>query len=417
MMRMTALDGLRGWFLITMTLSHVVLQQGVWLDWLHFRNLMFVESAQGFVFLSGLLFGMVQYRRLIKQGPQALWQSAGRRVLELWCWAVGLLILVLMARNHLPNGAWIYRNWLGQSGLEDPIRVAAIATTIFQPTFMDILPQYMIYIAVAPAVLLLVRRELWPLAAALSIIVWMSAQLGLVLPLSRGVDLLAEARDGQGLRMAFDPMGWQLLFMGGVIVGSLWQRGTLRAEHLFPAGPAWPLAALAVMLFFLPLRVLTAHGWLDPQTLGLFAQMERRSNLGPVYVMNFVAAAWLMGWLLHRGAEAAPVIQRIAAGLRRLVGWEWAALLGRHSLQTYVWHVVLVYALRYADAAHGPLGPVQATLGVAVALLLLPLPACLLEGRFIRRPVAPARQEPRLSAQDLPTITPSVRQPPVMRRP
>lgn len=376
MSRIIALDGLRGWFLITMTLSHLVLQQESWISKFHFRHFMFVESAQGFIFISGLLFGLVQYGRLQRFGRVTVLKSTFRRVFQLWFWTVALAFGLMWLRDVLPFGAEVFRNWLGVTTFTEPVRALALAMLVFQPTFLDILPQYILYLMVAPVILIMVQRDMWPVAAALTIVCWMSSQLGLMLPFSRGINSVFAATDGQGFRLAFDAMGWQLLFMTGIIFGALFRRGDLTAEALFPRHSAWPLAAAAVLLFFAPLRISTANGWLDSDTISVFVMMEKRADFGPVYVLNFVAACWLMGWLLYRGPHLVSSPLRGIAGLLHLMITLPAVVrLGRHSLLTYVWHVLLIYSLHYVDRVFGPLTGISITVAIALMFTLLFVPA------------------------------------------
>lgn len=389
MQRIIALDGLRGWFLVTMTLSHLVLQQESWISQFHFRHFMFVESAQGFIFISGLLFGLIHFKRLETSGAAFVWKSAFKRAFLLWVWAVVLAFGLMWARDILPFGSEVFHNWLGLAGFAEPLRAAAVALLIFQPTFLDILPQYVLYLLVAPVVVWAVHRGLWPVAASLTVVCWMSSQLGLMLPFSRSSNMLFAASDGQGLRLAFDPMGWQLLFMGGIIFGARYRRGDFSADMLFPRQSAWPMAAVTVLLFFAPLRIATANGWLDGDTIGVFVKMERRADFGPVYVLNFLAACWLIGWLMHQGPKlASPVLRLLAKGLRRLVTLPAVVRLGRHSLLTYVWHVLLVYSLHYVDQIYGPLDGAAGTFAIALMFVLLFIPSAVWDRTAMPSPVS-----------------------------
>lgn len=49
-------------------------------------------------------------------------------------------------------------------------------------------------------------------------------------------------------------------------------------------------------------------------------------------------------------------------------------LLGRHSLEVYAWHVVLVYAVRYVDSLWGPSGQGFNTLLALYTVVLLWVP-------------------------------------------
>lgn len=387
MSRSALLDGLRGSFLLFMTLSHMVLQGGLFLQSFHFRQLMFTESAQGFIFLSGLLAGMVQGGRYLKKGEGAMRKSLLARMLELWIYTTGLVALAWIARDHLPGGVEAWRNWLGLSGFEDPVRILALATFLFQPTFADILPQYVVYLGLGLLIVPAVLRGRWALVMTLSILAWMVAQTGINGILSTPLDHLVTAGDGQGLRAAFDVFGWQILFVSGMVLGALTASREIAWDKVFrPDRFELPLSALLVVLFFLPLRVGTAHGLLPVDLLKPFSAMEQRSNLGPVYVLNFLGVAGLVSWMMIAG----PACQvRWVATASRLLRSAFSLaplrLLGRHSLQVYAWHVVLVYAARYIDARWGLEGELQKTALALSIFALLFLPALWRERGALRR--------------------------------
>ena len=67
-------------------------------------------------------------------------------------------------------------------------------------------------------------------------------------------------------------------------------------------------------------------------------------------------------------------MRRLAAMLRGLVMLPFLRLIGRHSLQTYVWRLMLVFGMRIADFHAGPFPqPVRIILALAcIGLLALP---------------------------------------------
>lgn len=380
MKRLTILDGMRGWFLVTMTISHIILNGDVWVKEAHFARVMFVESAQGFIFLAGLLAGILLTSKLSKNGFESGARWAAGRVVKLWIVSVGMILGAMYLRQYLPDGAWVFRNWLGFSGPAETSRAIAVATLAYQPTFMDILPQYILYLAAAPALVWLVMRGHWPLVAGLSLIAWLSVQLGLWMPMGQAVNAALEAHDGQGLRMAFQPAAWQIAFVTGLILGTLWRAGKLDPDRFFPETSHLALGVAVVLAFFVPLRILTAHGWLPNDVLNVFAQMETRRTFGPVYLVSFLSAAWLLGWTLYRGgATGIHWLDRFSHGLRGILSWRLAEVMGRHSMLIYVWHVVLVYGLYYIDSFGGPFDVIGRNVMSFVVLMLLPLPALFLE--------------------------------------
>lgn len=253
------------------------------------------------------------------------------------------------------------------------MRIFAILTLTFQPTFMDILPMYILFMGASLVVIRGVIKGRWMLAAGLSALSWIACQVQVARLWSGPLDIALEASDGQGLRMAFDPMGWQALFMAGVILGALWASGRIRWEAVFAQKTRdLALAAFLVMLLFAPLRFATAHGLMPKDMLEVFRPLDLRSNFSLVYLANFAAAAFLFSWLAIAGRQdrLAPV-RLVSAGMRWLFTRPALCLLGRHSLHVYAWHVVLVYAVRYYDSAWGPGGTaINTVLGLYVIVLM-----------------------------------------------
>ncbi|TMV76817.1 hypothetical protein FGG78_27895 [Thioclava sp. BHET1] len=377
MKRIEILDGLRGYFLLFMLINHLILTGGLWLQDVTLGQLMFVEDAQGFVFLSGLLIGLIQYRRMERRGYAGMRASVHHRAWELYLYAMGVILLVFAARAVLPGAAYAFRNWVGFVDLSDPTRLAAIVTMVFQPTFMDILPQYILYLLVAPPLIRWVAEGRWPLVLTLSGLCWLSTQIGADNLLAAPLHMAATAADGQGLRGAFEPLAWQLLFMSGLVLGVLTAQGKIQWEKLLShKATTLPLIAVAVLAFLLPVRIASAWGWFQGQDFALLNSMTIRTTFGPVYLASFSAAAVLVTWLMVAAPQSPyAVLRRISAVLRGICNFWFLRLLGRHSLQTYAWHVVLIYGVRYIDAQYGAFNLGGRTLIAFICIALLPLPA------------------------------------------
>ncbi|GEO83899.1 MULTISPECIES: OpgC family protein [Alphaproteobacteria] len=378
MKRLDVIDGMRGYFLLFMLINHLVFTGGLWLVQINHRNLAFVEDAQGFVFLSGLLTGMVYARKMMKDGHAAGRNRIWSRVFELYRYAIGIVLVILSLQILLPDAAAIWANWLGNTRLDDLLRLAAIASFLFQPTFMDILPQYVVYMFFAPAIIWLCIQGRWKTVAIISVLVWMAAQLGLqrlfTYPLS---NWLAGGENKEGIRASFNLFGWQIVFFAGLIAGTLTSLKKVDWQSVFdPQKDSLAKAALAVCAFFLPLRILTAHGMMPGVVLEKFGPMEVRADFGPVYLLNFAAVTYGLCWLLIAGPRHDnAAIRKIAAGLNGLFSLSYLQLLGRHSLQIYVWHVLIVYGVVYIDGRFGAFSDLTKTAITFGSLALLSLPA------------------------------------------
>lgn len=398
MPRYGIIDGLRGFFLVFMLINHLVFEGGYWMLRVNHNQLAFVEDAQGFVFLSGLMIGLVYGRKMLRQGYAAGSRMIRARAFELYRYAIGIVLAVLVARLVLPYAGQLWFNWLGDTSLTgDPLRLAAIATFLFQPTIMDILPQYVIYMLVAPPIVWLCLNGHVAKVAAGSALLWFVGQLGLHHLVTDPLSAWITSSDGQGIRTGFNLLGWQIVFFSGAAIGALmaseridWQ-GLLRPDRTL-----LPWICLVTCLMLLPLRVTTAHGLLPPDVAAKVATLEIRADFSLIYLVNFSAAALGLAWLLIAGAEhRRPAVRRLATGLRAFFSLGPLRLLGRHSLHVYVWHVAIVYAVYYLDQASPPLSQGAKTLIALVGLALLPLPAL---WRERARPATSARAPVPLSS-------------------
>lgn len=399
MKRLDVIDGMRGYFLVFMLINHLVFAGGLWLVQINHRNLAFVEDAQGFVFLSGLLTGMVYARKMLKDGYAVARDRIWSRVFELYRYAMGIVFVILALQLVLPGASAIWTNWLGGTRLDDPLRLAAIAGFLFQPTFMDILPQYIVYMFFAPAIIWLCLQGRWTTVAIVSALLWMAAQLGLQRALTYPVsDWLAGAPDKEGVRASFNLLGWQVVFYAGLIAGTLTSMKKIEWTRVFnPQKDFLAKASLAVCIFFLPLRIMTAHQLMPGIVLEKFGLMEVRADFGPVYLLNFAAVAYGLAWLLIAGPRHENrTIRRIAGGLTNLFSLGFLQLLGRHSLQIYVWHVLIVYAVFYLDGRFGEFSQATKTVIAFGSLALLSLPALWRERNRTATPpkAAPAKLPP-----------------------
>lgn len=393
MRRIQILDGMRGCLLILMLLNHLTFSGTFTLGWLNYSRISFVESAQGFIFVSGLLVGLVYMRIYERGGPMAAARRLGRRALELYGWHLALVLIVLLLSRLMVDSWAAWGDWLGQLYEDGTGYAIAAAGLLYQPTFMDILPQYIVYLLVSPAVLWLVATgRLW-LVAALSICAWLVAQFGAQLPLVDAV----EARLWYGetdliIRAHFNPLAWQIVFVPGVAIGALLARGDWDPRRLFAAGRTdWLKLALGILAFFALWRLAFHLDWVGSPVLERFQGLERRNEFGPVFLICFVAAAYAVTWLLMAGAESRSLVAtRLVAWLRALMGHPFIMLLGRHALPVYAFHVLLVYALRLTEVGLGGLGdPWSSLLGLA-AIAALALPALAMERWRAARTPAPS---------------------------
>ena len=157
--RIAAVDFARGLVLVAMTIDHL---PGNLLEHFTPRNFALSDSAEAFVFLSGLSVGLVYYRRTLAAGLAPVARSCLKRAGRLYG------VHILMTVTALAIFAVAY--WLGGSNdaliaphgravvFHQPLRGAlGVALLSHQLGYFNILPLYVALMALAPLVLALAR--------------------------------------------------------------------------------------------------------------------------------------------------------------------------------------------------------------------------------------------------------------------
>src|SRR5579884_2923132 len=310
-------DALRGLMLLSMTSNHlptdlrVVTDQGVGI----------VSSAEGFVFLSGLLAGIVYGRRLLRDGASRLRRTVWQRAVTIYRWhlAAYFLAFALLALN-----AWI-TGWHSQSSptlfSDNPLLAAALGPVLlYQPGLLDILPMYCFFVLLLPLVLgALERGHRW-LVLGLSFAIWAAVQL---LPNYDGAVIAPPLNLG-----FFNVLAWQFLFVGGIVIG----HARMKGAALVPVRPGLLVAVIGGAAFFFCLQHRYIPSlWPDRE----FGIMLNKPSLGALRLMSFALVAYL--------------VAVIGARFPRLLAWRPLAMLGRHSLFVVSVQSVLVLLLLAHD--------------------------------------------------------------------
>jgi len=329
------LDLARGLFVALMIFGHLG-----WHELVPRTRLGFATLAEGFFALSGATLGLVAAR----------YDVTGRgRVFDLrtlWrgLWLYGANLALVAAAHALAGtrsfpGAYFSRYW-GDT--------PAVWTWLSfdQPSVLNVLPRYALFLALAPLVHAALRRGAHlPLLAA-------SVALWAVNWWTRGALLLPGF---EGERAPYPAASWQLVFFAGMVA----------AYPRAGARPAPWFARREVLIAALAVLVAAVFAADDPGP-GAFGAWVSRPLLGPLRVVNLLAAAVVLRWLLTRWRER----------LARWTGWLLVPY-GRAALPAFLLHTPVVWlflALPLLDA-RPELRPYAAA-GVLLALLpLLRVPA------------------------------------------
>ncbi len=277
----------------------------------------FVSAAEGFVFMAGLLAGLV-YTRKLDQGSFLDMRKAGfQRAFKVYSYHLAAYFLIF---------AWVLAFTL-QTGTPPACSPALMHSSpwlsmlagpllVYQPGMLDILPMYCVFMLTMP---FLIRRleqgqRLFVLLGSLSL--W--ALCNVFIP--QHPFILGLVNTG-----AFDPGAWQLLFVAGLIFG----HARARRQVLLPAPRAGLVGLMLVTAAFL---YAVRHALLSPPwSMPVLDALANKNNLAPLRLINFA----LLALLIHTAITRFPMIMQ----------WRPLAFLGRHSLPVFSAHVVLATML------------------------------------------------------------------------
>lgn len=299
--RSVALDFFRGLAMLVIVVDHI---GGSILSRFTLHAFAFPDAAEAFVFLSGYALAGA-WMHWAARAPD---YATKRLLRRLWPIYRGFLLCAAL----MLGCAAVFQ----ALGIEAPnLPVAALGDftdTPFdylldllllrhQPYLASVLPMYLIFMAAAPAILPFALKR--PLAAVtISAAVWCAAQ---------SLPAWLPAADDDTWQ--FDPLAWQAMFVIGVVARSHavqhgFQHARIRGMGLAIAG--------AVALGCAIWRIWVAPGYLDAAL---------KEHLAIMRIVNFVAIAWICGWIGHAGW-----IRRAGRHLT------WITAVGRQSLPCFI---------------------------------------------------------------------------------
>lgn len=341
------LDALRGFFLIIMAGVHAPTPVSHAIQ----DPLGFNGAAEGFIFLSACLAGIVYGRTYRQEDWTTMSRRAWKRTRHIYFVHLGVLVPIVLTvwalANVLPPLAVHFSDFLAHPWSS----LALMPLLLHQPPLFDILPLYVIFLGVMPWLLAFARRRGWGMILLVSALGWLAVQCKLDTRLIGDPARLLPLRWG-----AFDLLAWQFLWVCGLALGETsLRRPIIKPEFRLSLGV--PAAAI-VLVGLLTRRGFWPQAWWDPD---IFLWMDKWT-LGPLRLLNFAAwTALLLAWNPH------PPKWLLAP----------AALLGRHSLAVFAFHLplvitaaVIVQLLPLSDA-------MQTVIGLMVIVLLFVWAACL----------------------------------------
>jgi hypothetical protein len=326
--RVVSIDFWRGIALATIFIDHV---PGNVFEHYTQRNFGFSDAAEVFVLLAGVAaaFAYLRHFEAGERAHQTL--RIGLRAFTLYRAHIVVLMIcgAMVAYTSLTTqDARIIEMMQFDQIARDPVpSIIGIATLTFQPSSQNILPLYVVLLAMAPVLILLVRRD--PrLGLAVSGTLYLAAQ----------VFQLALPSYPLPAAWYFNPLTWQFLFTLGLVGGaSIAQNRPLR----LPFERGWIVAAV---LYLAVSAVVIRGGFVgtyDFSPLPRFLWEQDKTNLSLPRLAHIAALAFLVSrlpvesWIRER-AFSMPLI-----------------LLGRHSLPVFSLGIILSLAAQLLRIIYG----------------------------------------------------------------
>jgi hypothetical protein len=315
------LDLLRGYCVFAMTVDH--LDMPTWLYWFTGGNRFFVSAAEGFVFISGLVMGLVyrpiaENRGLKEAASKALKRAA---FLYLMTALATLGFMWISSRLGLPWAAGI------------DLREAAPRAFMLLRTFYltDVLMLYTFLVGVAPLAFLLMHRGLTWLLLGVSWSAWAYHQL------VEHVDMPWPSEEGA----FFYVIAWQALFFTALAIG--WHRRELMpwASRLF-SWRTFLVSAVLVAFFVWFWRANWLLARFVPDAPGVVAGAFAKWNMPPARIL--ACAVFFVFCLL--------LVHYLWRPLSQALGWALLPL-GESALTAYVAHLFVVAGLTAYRALPG----------------------------------------------------------------
>ena len=278
----------------------------------------FFSAAEGFFFLSGFV-GFLAAASKGAKDPKQSWMRW--RAFKTWRYhIVTLACLCIASLAFLPQVAGLFKS-IQQYPVEGSLWSLLLVNT---PEYLDVLPLYVIFLLIASLVFPLFTKAtskrnvlcLWLPSLAL----WIAAQFGL-----RDV---CNSIFPQWIHHGdFDPFGWQFVYFSGTATAAWWKiarKGEAAGAALAVRSVNKLTPAIIVLLVFC---FLWSHQFIAIAEPASF--WTSKVHVGPLRFANFYLFMLLI----------CAIVRRWPA----LLDFRATNVLGRHSLDVYMAHIVFIY--------------------------------------------------------------------------
>ncbi len=337
------LDFLRGFCLFVIIANHIGFYPAFTI-YLTGGGFFLTSAAEGFIFISGLVLGLVYGPRIIKEGLSASTGKILHRAGQLYLWNM-LVSLAYLTIAHL-TPLQLRREQVvapPELSFDLVVRMATLKQTF---GWSDLLATYAVLVAVAPIILYFLTQKKGWWVSGISVALWLGYQIS--------------PENFSPTLGTFPVLAWQVLFVHGLVIG--FHREAIK--EFFSKWPAQsrylPLAMAFVGLLALGINWLYAGTFDENVDLSWFlTEMFDKNALRPGRVITFLVFFQVFYLLLTRLWEP----------INSAFGWLFN-LLGQNSLYVYILHGFVV-SMFFNIPNYGDASALIHTAGHIAAVLML----------------------------------------------
>jgi len=301
----------------------------------------FSDATEMFVFCSGMASAIAFGRTFDRSGWILGAARVGYRVWQVYWAHIAMFFTIAMMMAFWDNTDLFDKNYINSLNLDHFFNntaqnIVGIFTLTYVPNYFDILPMYLVILAMMPIVMAASRLHLG-LAAVLVIAVWFFAQRLLLKELGNPeLALNLPAEPWSTRRWFFNPFGWQLIFF----TGFAFMRGWIPA----PPVKTWLIVVtVAIVILNVPFSNIGMRefgfDWARDWRIG-HKWMINKSDFGILRYVHFLALAYL-GWVVA-GEGGKYLLTKGQSGFS--VAWAHVVAIimkvGQQSLAVFVFSMV-----------------------------------------------------------------------------
>jgi hypothetical protein len=369
--RIEELDALRGLMLVWITGTHLPTIMSTYVN----QPFGYFAATEGFIFLSALFTGRIYFRIAERDGYGAMWWKLWMRTGKLYGYQLLLLAFAFVIEAPIAahgNTPAVHNllDFYFSAGRTRAFIDAALM--VYRPPLLDILPIYIILLALTPFAVVLGARFGWKYPLAGGFTLWLLAQFGFKTFAYHVQTRIFGLQIPLNEMGAFDLWAWQLWWLVGLWLGVRWAKGDLRLEWVKRA----TIPAATVAIFFLVLRYAQVAGVV---TFGKSGLLFDKWDFGAARMIDFTAVAIL-------AIRFRSVLRPLA--IKPLV------MLGQASLPVFCVHLLCVFFALTIMKNDPMLGGWKAFVVILVSLSALLLTAKIAANRRAKAGANPPKVQP-----------------------